>query len=125
MYNIETGNPKFDRDYFIYIYEYLSNNSLSKILRTLVAFDDSCITDYDIFKSVADFACKNMLFGRIVVRSGGRYSSIEYYNREFAQDHRLYYYMMQNWTYDLNKYIMSKFNGNWFYIPENKYTLVR
>jgi hypothetical protein len=125
MYDITAGNPKFDNDYFIYIYEYLSNNSLSKILRTLVAFDDSCITDYDIFKSVADFACKNIVVDRIVVRSGGRYSSLEYHNREFTFDHKLYHYMMQNWTYDLNKYIMSKFNGNWFYIPENKYTLVR
>ena len=80
---------------------------------------------YNIFKSVADFTCKNMIFDRIVVRSDGQHSSLKYYDYEFTSDHKFYYYLMRNWTYDLNKYIMSKFDGNWVYIPKNKYTLMR
>lgn len=125
MYHIMTGTPKFDRDYIRFLHAFLSNTSWDQILKTTRVFDGSYITDYNIFKSVADFACKNMLFDRIVVKSGGRYSSIEYYDLEFKSGDRLYYYMMRNWTYDLNKYIMSKFDGNWIYIPENKYTLTR
>ena len=126
MYHASTGNQTFGYDYTRFSYDYPSYDVFAEFLRRVSVIFDKCIVDYnDIFKSVADFACKNKLFGRIVVRSGGRYSSIEYYNREFAQDHRLYHYMIQNWTYDLNKYIMSKFNGNWIYIPENKYTLMR
>lgn len=117
--------PKFYNGYIEFLHEYLSYNTWAEILRDLEVFDDNCITDYNIFKSVADFACKNRLFGRIVVKSGGKYSSIEYYDLEFTLGDRLYFYMMQNWTYDLNKYIMSKINGNWVYISENKYTLMR
>ena len=124
MYNASIGIPTFGRDYIRFLYDFPSYDIWAEFLRRMSVIFDKCITDYnDIFKSVTDFARKNMLFGRIVVRSGGRYSSIEYYNREFTQDHRLYHYMIQNWTYDLNKYIMSRFNGNWIYIPENKYTL--
>lgn len=129
MYHIITGNPKFDRDYFRFLHEYLSSRRSSwlDILKALTSVEvsDSYITDYDIFESVSDFACKNKLFGRIVVKSGGKYSSIEYYDLEFKSDDRLYFYMIQNWTYDLNKYIMSKFDGKWIRIPKNKYTLVR
>ena len=125
MIHIITGTPKFDRDYIRFLHEYLSKTSWAEMLKAVTVFDDSYITDYNIFKSVADFSCKNRLFGRIVIKSGGKYSSIEYYDLEFKFCDRLYFYMIQNWTYDINKYIMSKINGNWIYIPKNKYTLVR
>jgi hypothetical protein len=115
---------KFDRDYVRFLHECLSKKSWAKILKEAIVFDDSYITDYDIFESVADFACKNMV-NRIDVKSGGRYSSIKYYDLEFTPDHRFYYVMMKGWTFDLNKYVMSRFDGNWFRIPKNKYTLVR
>ena len=125
MYHIITDTPKFDRGYIRFLHEYLSKTSWIEILKAATVFDDSYITNYDIFESVADFAFKKRLFGRIVVKSGGKYLSIEYYDLEFTASDRLYFYMMQNWTYDLNKYIMSKAGGNWIYIPENKYTLTR
>jgi hypothetical protein len=122
MIHIITGTMKFDRDYVRFLHEYLSKKSWAEILKEAIVFDDSYITDYDIFESVADFACKNMI-NRIAVKSGGRYSSLEYYKLEFTPSHRFYYHMMKGWTYDLNKYVMSKFDGNWVYIPKNKYTL--
>ena len=91
-------------------------------MKPTTIFDDSYITDYNIFKSVADFACKNMIIDGFPVRLG---LSLKFYHYKLKPDHRFYYYMMQNWTCDLNKYIMSKFDGNWVYIPKNKYTLTR
>lgn len=126
MYNASISIPRSAYDYTRFSYDYPSYDVFAEFLRRVSVIFDKCVKDYnDIFKSVADFASKTMLFGRSVIRSGGKYSSLEYYNREFTSDHRLYFYMMQNWTYDLNKYIMSKFDGNWVYIPENKYTLMR
>jgi hypothetical protein len=125
MYHIISRDPKFDRDYISFIYEYLNRISWLDSLRSMTSVDDSYITDYDIFESVSDFACKNRVVDQIVVRSGGRHSSIKYYDLEFTPDHRFYYVMMKGWTFDLNKYVMSRFDGNWFRIPKNKYTLVR
>lgn len=102
---------------------YINHSMLEKLIS--IVLDDSFIKDYNIFDSVSDFACKDRVVDRIAVRSGGRYSSIEYYDLEFTPDHRFYYAMMKGWTFDLNKYIMSKFDGNWFRIPKNKYTLKR
>jgi len=121
----EKSIPNFYRGYIEFLHKYLSYNTWAEILRRISVTFDNCITNYNIFKSVADFACKNMVVDRIVVKSGGRHSSLEYYNLKFTPDHRFYYAMMKGWTYDLNKYIMSKFDGNWVYIPENKYTLTR
>ena len=122
MYHIITRAPEFARDYIRFLHEYIGKKSWAEILKEVMVFDDSCITDYNIFKSVADFACKNMNIDRLPVSLD---LSRKFYYYELKPDHRLYYYMMQNWTYDLNKYIMSKFDGNWVYIPKNKYTLER
>jgi hypothetical protein len=121
MMHIITGTPKFDRDYFRFLHEYLSKKSRAEILKEAIVFDDSYITDYDIFESVADFACKNMV-NRIDVKSG---SPLEFYYYELKPEHRFYYSMRQGWTCGINKYIMCKFDGEWIYIPKNKYTLVR
>lgn len=110
-------HPEFVR----FLRTYINHSMLEKLIS--IVLDDSFIKDYNIFESVSDFTCKDRVVDRIVVRSGGRYSSIEYYDLEFTPDHRFYYAMMKGWTFDLNKYVMSKFDGNWFRIPKNKYTL--
>lgn len=102
-----------------YLYSYHGETSvqyLARVLKqyaTLLAFKD---IEYDIFDETADFACKNRIF-----RFKYTGDSVEYLGRVFKPDHPMYSYMMRNWTYDINKYIMSKFNGSWFYIPKDKY----
>lgn len=89
---------------------------LSRFLKRFAAVLNLKDIEYDIFDETADFACKNRI-------SRFKYTgdSVEYLGRVFKPDHPMYSYMMRNWTYDINKYIMSKFNGNWFYIPKDKY----
>lgn len=123
MYHLIPRDPKFDRDYIRFLHEYLSRRtSWLDILKALTSVDDSCITDYNIFESVSDFACKNLITDRIVVRPG---SPLKWYYYELNPEHRFYYSMKHGWTYGLNKYIMHKFDGEWICIPKNKYTLVR
>ena len=122
MYHIITGTPKFDRGYIRFLHEYLSKTSWAEMLKAVTVFDDSYITNYDIFESVADFACKNMVVDRIAVRPS---SPLKCYYYELNPEHRFYYSMRRGWTCGINKYIMCKFDGEWIYIPKNKYTLAR
>lgn len=116
MYHLIPRDPKFDRDYISFLHEYLSRGtSWLNILRSLISVDDSYITDYNIFKSVADFACKNLIADRITVRPG---SPLKWYYYELKPECQYYYSMKRGWTYGLNKYIMCKFDGEWIYIPK-------
>lgn len=107
-------------EYVRFLRTYINHSLLEKLISIVI--DDNFITDYDIFESVSDFACKNLINDRIAVRPG---SPLKFYYLELKPEGQYYYSMRQGWTYGINKYIMSKFDGDWIYIPKNKYTLVR
>lgn len=111
-------HPEFIR----FLRAYMSHSPLEKLFNISIVFDESRIPDYDIFKNVSDFACKDLIDDRFPAPYG---LPFKFYYYDLDQDCIYRYGMMRGWTYGINKYIMSKFDGNWFRIPKNKYTLVR